>query len=526
MAVTSERVVQKEYWEMFSKEPTVEAMMLDSKASEIDQLERPEVMGTLGCIKGKRVLELGAGIGRFTGEIAKTAAFVHACDFMEVSIEENRRRHGHLPHTDFSVADVTQLQLPRGSFDVVFSNWLLMYLSDEEVAALVHNAMDWLSEGGILFFRESCFRQSGDKSRTNNPTHYRNPRQYFKLVDEAEVVREDGSLTHFELDLCKCVDTYVTVKKNQNQICWRWRKVSRTDPREPLFRSFLDQQQYSPESINRYEAVFGRGYVSTGGESTTREMVELLDLKKGQRVLDIGCGIGGGDFFMADNYGVHVHALDLSVNMVMLALERAAGRATSGGGAAAPNGAAAANGAAANGANVLTAVIPAQQVPHDVTFEVSDAMTRDFPAASFDVVYSRDTLLHIQDKAKIFSRIFGWLKPGGRVLITDYARSDSDPSPGFAAYIKQRGYDLHPVKEYGRLLEAAGFVDVRAEDRTEQFVSCLTKELQRVEDDKEAFLGRFGQDGYDAIVGGWNDKLARAGDGEQRWGLFIAKKPE
>ena len=28
-------------------------------------------------------------------------------------------------------------------------------------------------EGGIFFFRESCFRQSGDKQRKSNPTHYR-----------------------------------------------------------------------------------------------------------------------------------------------------------------------------------------------------------------------------------------------------------------------------------------------------------------------------------------------------------------
>ena len=36
------------------------------------------------------MLELGAGIGRFTGEIAKAAAAVTACDFMDVSIAENR----------------------------------------------------------------------------------------------------------------------------------------------------------------------------------------------------------------------------------------------------------------------------------------------------------------------------------------------------------------------------------------------------------------------------------------------------
>ena len=39
----AERDVQKSYWLEHSSNPTVEAMMLDSKASEIDQLERPEV---------------------------------------------------------------------------------------------------------------------------------------------------------------------------------------------------------------------------------------------------------------------------------------------------------------------------------------------------------------------------------------------------------------------------------------------------------------------------------------------------
>lgn len=44
-AMVDERTAQKSYWMEHSSEPTVEAMMLDSKAAEIDQLERPEV----GC---------------------------------------------------------------------------------------------------------------------------------------------------------------------------------------------------------------------------------------------------------------------------------------------------------------------------------------------------------------------------------------------------------------------------------------------------------------------------------------------
>lgn len=45
-----------------------------------------QVLSTLGSVHSQHVLELGAGIGRFTGELAKTAAHVLACDFMDTSI--------------------------------------------------------------------------------------------------------------------------------------------------------------------------------------------------------------------------------------------------------------------------------------------------------------------------------------------------------------------------------------------------------------------------------------------------------
>ena len=101
-----------------------------------------------------------------------------------------------------------------------------MYLSDAEVEKLALNMLTWLSEDGVVFFRESCFRQSGDKSRSNNPTHYRNPRQYFDIFDKTKIERDDGGHDYFELIVCKSIDTYAKVKQNQNQVCWKWRKTS------------------------------------------------------------------------------------------------------------------------------------------------------------------------------------------------------------------------------------------------------------------------------------------------------------
>lgn len=94
--------------------------------------------------------------------------------------------------------------------------------------------------------------------------------------------------------------------------------------------------------------------------ATTKEFVETLRLKAGERVLDVGCGIGGGAFYMAEEYDVEVVGVDLSINMISFALERSIGRKCA------------------------------------IEFEVGDCTKIQYPEASFDVIYSRDTILHIQ----------------------------------------------------------------------------------------------------------------------------------
>lgn len=53
-----------------------------------------QVLAMLGNIDNKRVVELGAGIGRFTGPLAASAKSVLAFDFMEHLIQENIKTNG------------------------------------------------------------------------------------------------------------------------------------------------------------------------------------------------------------------------------------------------------------------------------------------------------------------------------------------------------------------------------------------------------------------------------------------------
>ncbi|XP_050216695.1 phosphomethylethanolamine N-methyltransferase isoform X3 [Mercurialis annua] len=471
-----------------SADLTVEAMMLDSKASDLDKEERPEVLSLLPSYEGKSVLEFGAGIGRFTGELAQKAGQVIAVDFIESVIKKNENINGHHKNVKFLCADVTSddLKFSDESVDMIFSNWLLMYLSDKEVENLAEKMVKWLKVGGYIFFRESCFHQSGDSKRKQNPTHYREPRFYTKVFKECHTRDASGNCFELSLIRCKCIGAYVRNKKNQNQICWVWQKVSSQDDKG--FQRFLDTVQYKSNGIRRYERVFGPGFVSTGGIETTKEFVAKLDLKPGQKVLDVGCGIGGGDFYMAENFDVEVTGIDLSVNMISFALEHAIGLKCA------------------------------------VEFEVADCTTKTYPDNTFDVIYSRDTILHIQDKPALFRSFYKWLKPGGKVLISDYCKSAGTPTSEFAEYIKQRGYDLHDVNAYGQMLKDAGFDDVIAEDRTDQFMQVLQRELSHIEQEKDEFVNDFSEEDYNDIVDGWNAKLVRSSSGEQCWGLFIAKK--
>lgn len=483
------------YWQHHAKDATVEEMMLDSNAEELGKEEIPEILSMIPDNAGMDVLELGAGIGRFTCRFAEHCKTVTAVDFIEKFVDKNRELNGHLGNCHFLQADVTKLQQPSNSYDLVFSNWLLMYLEDAELRNLFAKLLCWLRPNGYFFFRESCYHSSGDTSRLHNPTKYREPAYYNQLLQSVSLETDDADGQYvFEVIMCKSLLTYIKRKSNQNQLCWLVHKVPVSELAQKAgcksIQEFLDTRQYSKHSIRSYELIFGKNFICPGGLESTEEVVVKLNLQPDQLVLDVGCGLGGAAFLMAQKYGAHVTAMDLSSNMITSALERAS-----------------------------------EYKDGVVQFEVADVTKREFPKESFDVIFSRDTLLHIKDKHALIWSFYRWLKPGGKVLITDYCCGSNVPwSKPFADYVSKRGYHLLPVDQYAQIFRDVGFAHVESEDRTEQFVDMLNKELHFVKTNIASLAAEISADECRSLVQGWKDKLANCAAGDHRWGLFYATK--
>lgn len=98
------------------------------------------------------------------------------------------------------------------------------------------------------------------------------------------------------------------MKDNSNQTCFLFQKVKLVNYNGyKTLKEFFDEQQYSQNSILQYEKMFGATHIAPGGQESTETFFDNLDLKPGQRVLDIGCGIGGAACYISevleyDNY--------------------------------------------------------------------------------------------------------------------------------------------------------------------------------------------------------------------------------
>ena len=83
----------------------------------------------------------------------------------------------------------------------------------------------------------------------------------------------------------------------------------------------LPMKRLTPEEIGKLDpyqfmAELGKQVIHPGGKRSTAEVYSMADLRRGQRVLDIGCGVGTTAIEIAQQFECNVVASDIDTSML------------------------------------------------------------------------------------------------------------------------------------------------------------------------------------------------------------------
>lgn len=209
------------------------------------------------------------------------------------------------------------------------------------------------------------------------------------------------------------------------------------------------EPEYDDTAIRFLEALWGDGFLSPGGPDEVDRVVEGLPLA-GKTLLDIGCGSGGITLHLVERHGIaHATGFDVEKPVVGAARRRAEARGLSA----------------------------------RATFVQAAPGPLPFADRSFDIVFSKDALLHVPDKDALFSEIFRVLKPGGVFTASNWMIShDGEPSADMKAYFGAEGlsFAMASPARYVEAMRRAGFADVETRDRNPWYREVARGELARL----------------------------------------------
>lgn len=216
---------------------------------------------------------------------------------------------------------------------------------------------------------------------------------------------------------------------------------------------------YDNAHIDFLEDIWGEGFLSPGGTEEVARVLDGLDLS-GTDVLDIGCGSGAITVALARDYGArHVTGLDVEGPVC----DAARRRVTEAG---------------------LEDRVEIRQVSPGPL---------DLADNSFDIVFSKDSILHIHDKDFLAGEVFRVLRPGGWFAASDWMIShDGPPSEEMRRYIALEDLDFAMASPdaYHASLEGAGFTDIRLTNRNPWYAQVSRQELDWLTGPERARLDR------------------------------------
>lgn len=188
-----------------------------------------------------------------------------------------------------------------------------------------------------------------------------------------------------------------------------------------------EDRRLMPEQLDALDQFHTRGLAATA------ELAQLAGLTAGDRVLDVGAGVGGPARFLAAHHGCHVVGVDLSAPFV-------------------------------EAARYLTTRTGQQD---RVSFEVASALELPFDDRSFDAVLLQHVAMNIADRARLYREIARVLKQGGRFATFDVVLKSGDPLYPLPWARTPATSFLLSAEATREAIEAAGFHTLAWQDDSE-----------------------------------------------------------